>query len=74
MKNMKLDIMGISLTRRTESGKITTGNHTMIYSGDIEHKHGVDFILNKKVANTIFEQLSPSSTTAYIHLDEIKTK
>ena len=53
MKNMKLYIMGISLTRWTESAKITTGNYTMIYSGDIEHKHGVDFILNKKVANTV---------------------
>ena len=30
MKNMKLYIMGISLTRWTESGKITTGNRTMI--------------------------------------------
>ena len=45
--------MTISLTRQTESGKITTGNHKVIYSGDIEHKHGVDFILNKNVANTV---------------------
>ena len=53
MNNMKLDIMGISETRRTESGKITTGNHTMMYYRGIEHKHGVGFILNKKVANAV---------------------
>ena len=53
MKNMKLDIMGISETRWTESGKITTGNHTMIYSRGIEHTHRLGFILNNKVANTV---------------------
>ena len=53
MKNMKLDIMGISETRWTESGKITTGNHTMIYSRGIEHTHRLGFILNKQVANTV---------------------
>ena len=53
MNNMKLDIMGISETRWTESGKIITGNHSMIYSGGIEHKHGVGFIQNKKVANAV---------------------
>ena len=53
MKNMKLDIMGISETRWTESGQSTTGNHTMIYSGGIKHKHGVGFILNKNAANAV---------------------
>ena len=53
MNNMNLDIMGISETRWTESGKVTTSNHTMIYSGGIEHKNGVGFILNKKVANAV---------------------
>ena len=40
--------MGISETIWTDSGKNTTGNHTMIYSGGTEHKHGVGAILNKK--------------------------
>ena len=53
MNKMNLDIMGMSETRWTESGKTTTGNHTMIYSGGIEHKHGVGFILNKKIANAV---------------------
>ena len=53
MNNMSLDVLGISETRRTESGKFVTVNHTMIYSGGIEHKHEVGFILNKKVEKAV---------------------
>ena len=53
MNDMQLDIMGISEARWTKSGKVTTGNYTMTYSGGIEHKHGVGFILNKTVANAV---------------------
>eukprot|EP00112_Aurelia_sp_Birch-Aquarium-sp1_P019413 Seg48.2 transcript_id=Seg48.2/GoldUCD/mRNA.D3Y31 product="Craniofacial development protein 2" protein_id=Seg48.2/GoldUCD/D3Y31 len=53
MKNMNLDVLGISETRWTGSGKIKEGDFTIVYSGGEKHQYGVGCFLSKKVANSM---------------------
>ena len=51
---LKLDVLGLSEVRWKNSGKCTTDEHVMIYSGPkTEHKHGVGVLLSKQVAKSM---------------------
>ncbi len=51
---LKIDILGLAEVRWTHSGKCTTDDHVMIYSGHkTDHKHGVGVILTKQVAKSM---------------------
>ena len=57
----KLDVFGLSEVRWKNSGRFTTDEHVMIYSGhQTEHKHGVGVLLSKQVAKLMmgFDALS----------------
>ena len=41
MKTMKLDVLGISESRWTGSGKMKDGDFTIVYSGGEKHQYGV---------------------------------
>ena len=48
---LKLDVLGLSEVRWKNSGKCTTDEHVMIYSGHkTEHKHGVGVLRSKQMA------------------------
>ena len=50
---LKIDILGLAEVRWTESGKLTTDDHVMVYSGhQKEHKNGVG-VLTKQVAKSM---------------------
>ena len=53
LNHMKLDIMGITETRWTDTGKIVKDDYTMIYSGGEDHKNGVGIILRNEVAKSM---------------------
>ena len=51
---LKLDVLGLSEMIWKNSGKCTTDEHVMIYSGHkTEHKHGVGVLLSKQVAKSM---------------------
>ena len=51
---LKLDVLGLSEVRWKNSGKCTTDEYVMIYSGHkTEHKHGVGVLLSKQVAKSV---------------------
>ena len=48
---LKIYILGLAEVRWTKSGKLTTDDHVMVYSGhQIEHTYGVGVLLTKQVA------------------------
>ena len=50
----KLEVLGLSEMRWKNSGRCTTDDHVMIYSGHkTEHKHVVGVLLSKQVANSM---------------------
>ena len=50
----KLDILGLAEVRWTKSGKLTTDDHVMVYSGhQKEHTNGVGVLLTKHVAKSM---------------------
>ena len=54
---LKLDVLGVSEVRWKNSGKCTTDEHVMIYSGHTtEYKHGVGVLLSKQVAKSMMEE------------------
>jgi len=53
IEDMKIDVMGISETRWTESGCIKREEYTMVYSGGKEHEHGVGIVMKNKVARSM---------------------
>ena len=53
MEDMKLDVLGISETRWTKSGKIFKGDHMFIYSGGDKHEHGVGLMFSRKLARSL---------------------
>ncbi|XP_071129957.1 uncharacterized protein [Mytilus edulis] len=57
MERYQLGIFGISECRWTESGKIITQGHTIIYSGrnDNQHTEGVAIIMNKECTKSLIE-------------------
>ncbi|CAG2220119.1 Craniofacial development protein 2 [Mytilus edulis] len=57
MERYQLGILGISECRWTESGKIITQGHTIIYSGrnDNQHTEGVAIIMNKECTKSLIE-------------------
>ena len=51
---LKINILGLAEVRWTKSGKLTTADHVMVYSGrKKEHKNGVDVLLTKQVAKSM---------------------
>ena len=51
---LRLDVLGLSEVRWKNSGRCTTDEHVMIYSGHkTEHKHGVVVLLSKQVAKSM---------------------
>ena len=47
----RLDILGVSEVRWTNSGRINQNNKTFMYSGhDVRHEHGVGLVLSKRAA------------------------
>ena len=53
---MKIDILGLAEVRWTTSGKLTTDDHVMVYSGhQKEHKNGVGVLLTKLVVKSMVE-------------------
>ena len=51
---LKLDVLGLSEVRWKNSGRCTTDEHVMIYSGHkTEHKHGLGVLLSKQVAKSM---------------------
>ena len=51
---LKIDIFGLAEVRWTKSGKLTTADHVMVYSGhQKEHKNGVGILLTKQVAKSM---------------------
>ena len=55
LNHMKIDIVGISETRWTDTGKIVKDDYTMIYSGGEDQKNGVGIILRNEVAKSMIE-------------------
>ena len=57
MNNYGIDILGISESRWTGTGKITfKGRETMLYSGvETRHEFGVGIIISKKNRSTLLE-------------------
>ena len=53
MKKMKIDILGIAETRRTESGKIRKDSHTILHSGGQEQGNGVGILMNNNITRSI---------------------
>lgn len=55
MKRLKLNILGISESRWTNSGRSTTGDFTIYYSGnnDNQHQHGVAIVLSNKISSAV---------------------
>ena len=53
LNHMKIDIIGTTETRWTDTGKIVKDDYTMIYSGGEEHKNGVGLILRNAVAKSL---------------------
>ena len=51
---LKIDILGLTDVRWTKSGKLTTDNHMMVYSGhQKEHEYGVGVLITKQVAKSM---------------------
>ncbi len=50
---MKIDILGLSEVRWTQSGKMAADDTTLIYSGETTHHQGVGFLLGKEAAKAI---------------------
>ena len=51
---LKLDVLELSEVRWKNSGRCTTDEHLIIYSGHkTEHKHGVGVLLSKQVAKSM---------------------
>ena len=51
---MKIDILGLAEVRWTQSGKPTTDDHVMVYSGHKkEHKNGMGVLLTKQAAKSM---------------------
>ena len=53
LNHMNIDIMEITETRWTDTGKIVKDDYTMIYSGDEDHKNGAGIISRNKVAKSL---------------------
>ena len=53
MKKMKTDKLGIAETRWTESVKIRKDRHTILYSGEQEHRNGVGILMKNNIARSI---------------------
>ena len=68
MKKMKIDILGITETRWTESGKIRKDSHTILYSSGQEHRIGVG-IQMKNITRSIMGYL-PISNRVIINCKE----
>ncbi|GFS21212.1 craniofacial development protein 2-like [Elysia marginata] len=53
MKEMRVDILGISETRWTEEGMIDKKDYKMVYSGGSEHSHGVGIVMSDVVPKSL---------------------
>ena len=49
MKNMNVDIMGISEVRWNDAGQFGKDNFIMVYSGKDSHTNGVGIIMKKEI-------------------------
>lgn len=53
MDRMNINILGLSEVRWTNSGKLTSSGHLVIYSGGQHHERGVGVILNQEQAKAL---------------------
>ncbi|GFN94781.1 craniofacial development protein 2-like [Plakobranchus ocellatus] len=53
MERMKLNILGLSEVRWKGAGKITSGGHEIIYSGETESEKGVGIIVEQTVTKAV---------------------
>ena len=53
MKRMKISILGVCEVRWKKSGKVTSEGTTFIYSGGMEHKHGVGIFFDESTAKCV---------------------
>jgi len=53
MENIKLDVLGISECKWTDSRTIMKDSHIMIYSGGRENKNGVGIIMRREIARSL---------------------
>ena len=47
MKSLKVNILGVSEVRWTETGKLVDEETTFMYSGGLKHENGVGILLDK---------------------------
>ena len=53
MERLKVQVLGISETKRTKSGSFRTEDYTMYYSRGDDHERGVGILLSKTVENSV---------------------
>ena len=68
MSRMRLDVLGISEMRWNGSGVLRIDDHTVYYSGNDKHSHGVGFILSKQMSTKIMATLAVSDRVLLIKL------
>lgn len=68
MNRMRLDVLGISEMRWNGSGVLRIDDHTVYYSGNDKHSHGVGFTLSKQMSTKIMATLAVSDRVLLIKL------
>ena len=53
MERLRMDVVGLSEVRWTNSGMIDKGDHLMVYSGGQKHQNGVGILMTKKMASCL---------------------
>ena len=53
LKRMKISILGVCEVRWKKSGKVTSEGTTFIYSGGMEHEHGVGIFFDESTAKCV---------------------
>ncbi len=66
---LKVDIMGLAEVRWLDSGKLVSGDHTLIYSGGSKsHRNGVGIMLNRNTAKSIMGYNAISDRVLLVNL------
>ncbi|CAH2091584.1 unnamed protein product [Euphydryas editha] len=68
LSNIKCDIIGLSEIRRKGNEIIEEGNHIFCYTGELQGRHGVGFLIKKQYKNNIENYIGISDRVCLLNM------